>query len=164
MAEQPPPPPAAPGRWIRVTLAVSLAINLLIVGMVAGAILSGPRDRAPALRDLGYGPFVAALPPKDRRILGRAAAREAGAFRQNRAEMRAVLREFLTALRAEPYDPDATARIVGQQQAKAFERQSIGQRLLLQRLAEMTAAERADYADALETALRRRARGGERRP
>ncbi len=149
--------PATDRRWVRIALVVSLALNLLVVGLVAGAILGGPRDRDrnPALRDLGFGPFVAALPRADRREMGRAIAREAGAFRENRAEMRAMFEAFLTALRAEPYDPDAVQRIVSGQQAKVSERQDLGRRLLLERIEAMDSAGRAGYADALDAALRR---------
>ena len=55
--------PKKPMRWGRYVLFGSLALNLLIVGMVAGALFGGhrDRDRNPLLRDIGFGPFVQAL-------------------------------------------------------------------------------------------------------
>ncbi len=150
--------------WGKIVLFVSLALNLLIVGLVVGALLNGPRDRDrnPALRDLGFGPFVQALPRADRRALGDALLRQAGAFRENRAEMRASFEAFLGALRAEPFDAVALRRIVTDQQARITERQSLGRQLLLERIEAMNVAERADYADALDKSLRRGVRSLER--
>lgn len=147
--------------WIRITLVLSLALNLLVAGLVIGALLHGPRDRDrnPALRDLGYGPFVAALPRGDRDEMHQAMTREAEAFRANRDQMRAMFEGFLGALRAQPYDPDALRRIVMDQQTKVAERQELGRELLLDRINAMDAAERVTYADALDRSLRR---GGKR--
>jgi len=150
--------------WGKIVLFVSLALNLLIAGLVAGAVLNGPRDRDrnPALRDLGFGPFVYALPRADRRELGDAMRRQAGAFRENRAEMRTSFEAFLSALRAEPFDPEALRRIVNDQQSRITERQNLGRQLLLERIEAMSVAERAAYAEELDRSLHRRARPIER--
>lgn len=154
--------PRASRNWTKIVLVVSLALNILVISMVAGAWIGGPRDRDrnPALRDLGFGPFVAALPDDDRHEMGQAIKREAGAFRANRAEMRAMFEGFLAALRADPYDTQALTQIVTGQQAKVTERQALGRRLLLERIGAMDGAERAAYADALDASLRRGARHG----
>jgi Heavy-metal resistance len=60
-----PAAPRAPGRWMRVALVLSLAVNLLVAGMAVGvALRGGPPETA--VRDLGFGPFAAALSPADR--------------------------------------------------------------------------------------------------
>ena len=147
--------------WGRIALVISLGVNLLIVGLVAGAMLHGPRDRGgnPGPRDLGrelgLGPFVQALPGADRRAIGDAFRREAGAFRANREEMRALFESLLAALRAEPYDSDALRNLVEEQAAKVNERQALGRKLLLERIEAMSPAQRAKYADALDKSLRR---------
>ena len=147
----------APRRWGRILLIGSLAFNLLIVGVVAGTLIGGPRDRDrnPILRDLGFGPFVHALPRSSKIELTDALKREAGSLRDNRAELRAHFEDFLAALRADPYDPEEVARLIASQRGRIGERQAIGQRLLLEHIATMNAEERADYADALSSALRR---------
>lgn len=148
---------AARRPWVKIALAASLALNLLVAGMVAGALLGGPRDRdrKPALRDLGLGPFVTALPEDGRRLMGEAMTRNAGAFRENRAGMRAMFEAFLTELRADPFDADTLRQIVVAQQTKVTERQELGRRLLLERIEAMDAATRIAYADALDASLRR---------
>jgi uncharacterized membrane protein len=157
MAETNPAPRKA-WPWARIVLAGSLAVNLLVIGLIAGALLGGPRDRDrnPVLRDLGFGPFVQALPRADRRELGAAMRREAGAFRENRAEMRRQFEAILAALRADPFDAGALRDMVEAQYARVSERQGLGRRLLLDRIEAMTGAERAAYADALDASLRRR--------
>ena len=49
------------GRGVRIALGISVALNLLVVGLVAGAVLrdGGPRERM--VRDLDFGPFTEAL-------------------------------------------------------------------------------------------------------
>ena len=146
-----------PRRWGRYLLVGSLALNLLIIGVVAGTLLGGPRDRDrnPLLRDLGFGPFVHALPKSSKNELTDALKREAGSLRDNRAELRKHFEAFLAALRADPYDPEEVARLIADQRNRIGERQVIGQKLLLEHIATMSAGERADYADALDSALRR---------
>ena len=146
-----------PRRWGRILLIGSLAFNLLIVGVIAGTLLSGPRDRDrnPLLRDLGFGPFVHALPRSSKRELTEALKREAGSLRDNRAELRRHFEAFLGALRADPYDPEQVAQLIANQRSRIGERQVIGQRLLLDHIATMSPQERVEYADALDSALRR---------
>lgn len=145
--------------WGRIVLIASLALNLLIVGLVAGALLRHHGfDGRPPLRDLGYGPFGAALSPEDRHELGRRMGDRAGDLRNNRQDLRRQFAEMLAALRAQPFDAAALAALVEQQKIILAERQAIGQALLLERIAAMSDAERAAFADRLERTMRRVAR------
>lgn len=145
--------------WGRIVLFTSLAFNLLVVGLVAGALLRPDRfDGRPPLRDLGYGPFGAALSPEDRHELGRRLVDRAGDLRSNREELRRQFAEMLAALRAQPFDTSALTAVVEQQKGKLAERQEIGQALLMERITAMTDAERREFADRLERALTRAAR------
>lgn len=150
------PVPKAPRRWGKIVLFVSLAFNLLVVGLVAGTMLGVKRDRSPVMGDLGFGPFVHALPRADRSEIARAIKREAGSFRENRIALRLQFEEILAALRATPFDASELARLIAGQQSRIGERQEMGQRLLLERIDAMNADQRAAYADALDNALRRR--------
>jgi uncharacterized membrane protein len=151
------PAPKSPLRWGKILLFVSLAFNLLVVGLVAGVLLSGPRDRDrnPALRSLGFGPFVSALPRKDQEALRDAMRGEAGSFRENRARIRSQFEAILTALRADPYDPAEVERLVAAQQDRISERQTLGKKILLDRIEGMSPENRLAYADTLATALKR---------
>ena len=158
MTEQSTVTPRKKRPWGKIILFLSLALNLLIAGLVTGAILGGPWDRGrnPLLRDLGFGPFVQALPRADKRALTEALQREAGTFRENRAALRLQFEAFLAALRAVPFNADEARRLIVEQRGRIGDRQSLGQQILLERLTEMSDLERAAYAEKLGSLMRRR--------
>lgn len=145
--------------WLLPLLFISLAINLLVVGVVVGWLVSPNgskqvREFGPA-RGLVGEPFLKALPPAQRRELIQEARRESRGLRETRESLRSRFEAFLTAIRAQPYNPDAAANLLGEQRNAAAERLDLGERLLLERLEAMTVSERRTYADALEEALKR---------
>jgi uncharacterized membrane protein len=150
------PPPRAPGRGIRIALAVSLALNLAVAGVVAGTFLGGGgRSSNPTVRDIGFGPFTAALSPQDREALGRAFREQAPDMRAMRREMRGELDRLLQALRADPFDEAALLEAIAAQDARGRARLELGQRLLAERLIAMTPPERGAFADRLERVMDR---------
>jgi len=154
----PPEPPArtrAP-RWMRIVLVISLALNLAVLGMVAGLALRAPSRGAMELgaRDLGYAPFVFALDRDQRRALGQELRRAPG-LRADRDERRALYLDILAALRAEPYDPAALEQALLAQRQAISRRQVAGAQALMARIDAMPSAERAAYADRLEEILTR---------
>jgi len=146
--------------WMRIALFTSLAVNLLIVGLVGGALLRHDRQslndahRAP-LRELGYGPYGRALSASDRSEIGKAMIGRSGDLRANRAEFRAQITTLLGALRTQPFEPAVVQNIIVLQQEKLIERQEIGRQLLLDRINAMDDKERAAFANRLERSLRR---------
>ena len=161
MSEQ---PPSRRGRWVMPLLFISLALNLLVAGAVIGRSLSpdrhDQRDRvARQVRSVIGEPFVRALGQEDRRALLSDVRRESKKIRENRESLRARFDAFLTALRADPFVPEDVQRLLQDQRRVAQGRQELGEGLLLNRLSEMNAAERSEYAARLEDsmkALRRR--------
>ena len=158
----PPVPPQKSLRGLRIALGVSVALNLLVVGLVAGAILrdGGPRDRM--VRDLDLGPFTEALSQADRAAIRREFVARVPDLREARRAMRAEFGDLLGVLRAEPFDPDAMRAVMAGQRARMQERLDLGQDLLLERLTAMTPEARQGFADRLEERLRRGPRGGGR--
>lgn len=141
-----------PGRarwplWARLLLAGSLALNLLFVGLAmgiwwrvgdhAGHDLAGPR---------GASALVFALEKSDRRTFWRDLRAVHGAERAARPDP-AVL---LDMLRADPPDLDALAAAVSAEAGHRHARQAQIQKAWLDRIAAMSAQERARYADRLE--------------
>lgn len=151
------------GKGLRIALIVSLALNLLVVGVVGGAMLSGDRwhHRGPPRVEAIGGPLTRALAPEDRRVL----AREMRAAHRDRNWSRDRLREEFTGLvadlKATPFDPQAVeARLTRIQQAFR-ERIDSGQALLVARLAGMDDAERAAYAERFQEEMQRQQRHGD---
>jgi uncharacterized membrane protein len=149
-----PAPKANRARWLRRALFVSVAVNLLVIGAVAGLVLThGPRDDhiVRADRGAGFGMYVRALSAEDR-----AALREA--YRAGRAEDgqgwrgagRADQADLLAALRAEPFDPGAVAAVFDRHIARMSAGMARGRALMLARIEAMAAPERAAFADRLE--------------
>ena len=144
-----------PGKGLRIALALSVAVNLLIVGLVAGAVLreGGPRGRM--MGDLEFGPFTEALTREDRAALRQAFVQRMPDMRDMRRQMRADFAGLLAALRAEPFDAAALRAVMAGQSARMAERLAVGQDLLLERLEAMTPQARGAFADRLEERLRR---------
>lgn len=143
--------------WLRILFVVSLAGNLLVVGLIVGVASSpkGPRGSERIAGDVGAAPFVRALEGEDRRALARDIMRENGGFRQMRQETRARAEELFAALRAEQFDREAVEMLLQGQREQAARRQLAGESALLNRLEAMTLEERVAYADRLAKALRR---------
>lgn len=163
-----PTPPPVPGptasapapsgsRWLKLALVASVALNLAVAGLVLGAWLGdGPRKGMP--RDLSFGPFSEALSDKDRRALRRDLLGRLGEFRTAREAARAEFADLLTALRADPFDPDALKMALAAIETRTADRLELGRSLIETRLVEMSAAERQAFADRLERGLQRRPR------
>lgn len=156
---EPQPEPQKKRRWLMPLLFTSLGVNLLVAGIVLGAILSpdGPRsrsDQGPARGVIGE-PFIRALPRDERRALVRDVLQNRDKIRESRENLRQRFEAFLATLRAEPFDTGEAARLLSEQGQVAVSRQKIGEALLIKRLDAMTPEQRNDYADALEKSLKR---------
>lgn len=136
------------GRRLKIALAVSLAFNLCILGVIGGVMLrDGPPQRG---RDFGLGPLSEALGREDRKALRDAFVARHPDIRGDRRAMRAEFDVLVAALRAEPFDPaaldEALAAIAVRNQALL----DTGRELVAERLKAMDAAARAAFADRLE--------------
>ncbi|MEM8787368.1 MAG: periplasmic heavy metal sensor [Pseudomonadota bacterium] len=153
-------PPVGWPRWAKVALTASVALNLAVVGIVAGAVIRGPNvgHMAANLPIDGFRGISRAMPSEDR-----AALRED--VRANRADFRAAHRalrrsraEFLTALRTEPFSPETVAEVFDTQAEVWNGLGQASRQILIERIAAMTPEARAAFADNLEKSLRRRHR------
>ena len=143
-------------RRLRIALVVSVALNLLVAGALAGAWLhhGGPgRDR---MRGTGpLAPFAAAMTPEDRSLLLDGLRSEERGPRPGPQVFRERFATMLDAIRAEPFDRARLEAVLGAQRLAAAERQAAGERLLVDRIAAMSAEKRAAYADRVAGAFRR---------
>lgn len=92
-------------RWMQVALVLSLALNLVIIGSVAGAVwrFRKPPPWASAVTPnlLGY---ASSLPAQRRKQMWDATTQERSHIRPFRREVRAARDETVKTLTAEPYD------------------------------------------------------------
>lgn len=154
-------------RGVRVLLFASLAVNLLVAGLVVGAVVShrtGDSHRPPRIDQVG-GPMARALSREDRRALGREMREAQGDRRGTRAEIRAEFDKMIVALEASPYDSAVVRESLERQMQGIEQGAQLGFELLLQRLDAMSDAERAAYAARLREELTRKRRPeGRRKP
>ena len=143
------------GKGLRIALALSVAVNLAVLGLVAGVMLrDGPGMRGAMVRDLGFGPYTEALRPEDRKELRRALFEKAPEIRETRRLMHEDMQALLGLLRAEPFDGAAFRNRMEAQHERMEHQLQLGQNLLQDFLAAMPADERRAFADRLEAGLR----------
>ena len=149
MTEQPP----KPRRWVRVLLVLSLALNLLVAGVVGGAIWryggpDGPRGERP----IGVMLF-AEMPRQSRSNLRHHMAQMPHDGRPGDS-----LRAIADLLRTTPFDAAGLGDVVMQHNEQRAATQTRLHRAWLDQVAAMSDAERVAYADRLERAAAHRHR------
>lgn len=163
----PPPQPqrvaGGLGRIAKIALVVSLSLNLLLIGALAGGAMRASRFQPAMEGQADYRALWRALPDEARAQM-RAQARERGGGgerpqRRSREERREISRarnqQIIALLRADPFDSAAFAQVLTQ------DRRALEDRLNATRLAFVSQVEGLDHtarqtmADALEQTLRR---------
>lgn len=149
-----PIPAATSSPRVKIVLAVSLALNLLILGLVGGAFLNdGPGKAAGLPRDVAFGPFSEAFSRGDRKALRAALMNKAPEFRASRAAAKAEFDALLVALRTQPFDAGALRLALGSIETRYADRLRFGRELIETRIATMSASDRIDFADRLQQVL-----------
>lgn len=141
--------------WTRVVLIASLALNLAVVGVVAGAAWRFGGDRYDRRAGDFSVPYIRALSPADRRAIGKELRRAHDHETTGKAARGARFKQMSEALRADPFDLARVEELSLQQRSAVSQRLSASQDVWLRFVAEMSPKERADYADRLDDALAR---------
>ena len=142
-------------RGFKILLGVSLAINLAVIGVLAGAAFrkSDPRPHRGGGQINYARPYIQALPRADRREIFEAIRPvKKGA---NRTERRALYRNVLDILRAETFERAAAKAALLQHTEMTLSGQRAAQAQWLNRIEQMSLQERRDYADTVEEILKR---------
>ncbi len=142
-----------PSRMWRTILVLSLTLNLIVVGIVAGAGLSGRLGNGPPRSfEFGPGPMARALEPQDRRAIGRALREDRDVRGMN---LRGQFVQIVSSLRQEPFDPAALQDLMAMQGERFAAIQAKSSEALVAQIVAMTPDERAAFADRLENEMRR---------
>lgn len=142
--------------WMRITLFVSIALNMLVVGIVAGFFVTGgPDGRADRDRRDSGSLFTRALGPEDRRVLRREFMANLPEQGRDASSIVSDMQTALDALRATPFDPQAFAQAISDQSDRRSQREQVGRRVLAARIAAMSDTERTAYADRVEQELKK---------
>ncbi|HEV8033419.1 periplasmic heavy metal sensor [Yoonia sp.] len=157
-------PQARPSRLWQIVLVLSLALNLAVVGVVVGSAASGRwGDGPPRSFDLGLAPIARALEPQERRAIGRK-LREDRSLRD--FDLRDRVNRVVTALRADPFDPDVLRALLAEQSERITAVQATAQEVVVEQIIAMTPERRRAFAEqvleemARARSLRDRSSGG----
>ncbi|MEO8242844.1 MAG: periplasmic heavy metal sensor [bacterium] len=153
----PPQPIATPpsARGLKIALAVSVALNLAVAGVVGGIVLhGGPGGHDMMVRDLGFGPYDAALLPQDRDTLRKAIQGRLGDLRSARQQLQTDGAAILAALRATPFDAGKLSEALNGQSQHLNDRMNLGSGMIRDFLIGLPQDARLAFADRLEAKMR----------
>ncbi|MGJ8596408.1 periplasmic heavy metal sensor [Sulfitobacter sp.] len=138
-------------RWMPVILGLSLALNFAVLAAVGGAAWRhNGEERGEPRTSKGGALYMKAL-PRESRLAIHEKTRGVGRMERGSGDM-------LAALRDEPFDPAAAARVLDAQRDAGLLRRDAATAAWLSEVTAMTVQERADYADRLE-AMSKRGKG-----
>lgn len=141
-------------RWLPWLLFPSLALNILVIGLVIGAIAfrgDGPKDRY--LPNDPRGIYLSALDFSDKREIGKRLRARPEMREMRRRSPRENVEQAIEVLRVEPYDTAAFLQVLGQVNDQRKTRDHTIHGTLAQYLDEQGPEFRKAYADALEEQL-----------
>ena len=154
-------PPTPSSRGLKIALAVSVALNLAVLGLGLGNAFHGWRHGpGDMVRSIGFGPFTEALEPKDRAAMKDQFLAKMPDFRAERQRMQADTAAVLSVLRVVPFDPAALHAALGTMEGHITERMGLGRALIEDFINTLSPADRLAFASRLEDSLRRGPGGG----
>ena len=161
MADNKTPPSGGMKPWLRVLLVLSLALNLLVIGAVVGAMFSWSswRPHHGSRLETAGGPLTRALSSEDRRAIGKEMRKAHRGDKGQREKHHAELEGLVAELKAMPFDPAPVEERLRRHRQSFDARFDLGLKLLLERLIQMSPDERAGYADRLQEVLDKRRNG-----
>jgi len=170
-SEQAPGPDAQPtgkstGRGLRWALFASLALNLLVLGIVAGLAVTGGHKgkrgdgRAPVTFGQAAGPLIRALPEDSRREFARNMRRSTRDAGLTRSAFRESLADLVQVLEQDPFDPAALDGVLSAQRDGLTALQALAQSEMRAQMLGLSNEERLVMASEVKRFLERGARAG----
>jgi len=141
-----PTPKRQAPRWMKITLVMSLAANMAVIGIIAGFAMRGPMWQPH--RD-GMAELLRGMPPEHLREMRSELFGHRDNLREGLRGQRELTSDLATTLRATPFNPDAFADVLARQRGRLSEIQLISHNALVARVTGMSDEERARYAEAL---------------
>ena len=140
--------PKSRNLW-KILLGVSLALNLLIVGVLGGALMR--KGKGPTANHLASGfLYIRALDFQDKRALRKEILRKKGGRKLVKARNQASFSSAVGILKNHPFDRTAFENLLDEQAKYAKSRQSSARIALVNHIENMTKEERLIYAQRLK--------------
>ncbi|MEM9268233.1 MAG: periplasmic heavy metal sensor [Pseudomonadota bacterium] len=146
------------GRTLRWGLFASIAVNVVLVGLIAGAVFrdKAQQPQAQLLRGDILRPLYQALPAEDQKQVRQQLAEQSASFRVVRREFVRANRDVMTALTATPFEEAQLARAIEGHRGILLKFGQSGQAVIITHLSSLSEAERAAVAEALRQNMSRR--------
>lgn len=144
-------------RWVKLLLIASLAINVTVVGIMAGAAMREPVARADrmSLPIEGFRRVHRAMPDAEQAALRADLIAQRSNLRAARQQARALHEDFLAALIAQPYSEAAVREVFAAHRSNRDGVADLATEALLKRIAAMSPEARVDFAEKLRMSRRR---------
>ena len=144
-------------RGLRIAFMASVALNLLLMGLIAGAIARGPGMRHSMMGpDAGFGPLTDSLSREDRRALRERYEALRPDYRAERGKMRDDFLALAQLLSAPVWDQDAAEAILARQGGRATARLQEGRRVFLDFLSDLSPPARLALGTHIRDAMSKR--------
>lgn len=150
--------PQKPRRLWKVIFALSLAMNLAVVGLIAGVGLRSAGGKPPHTFEFGLGPIGQAMTKDQRREMGRQLRTNSDLREFGREQARRMLTGIVEALRAETFDADLLREAMMQADGRRATLQTTAREAFIAQIGEMSLDERSALADRLEEGVKQRRR------
>jgi uncharacterized membrane protein len=148
--------------WMRLALALSLGLNLVVAGVVAGAWFRTQPERAViAFTPFGLRYAIRTLPGDDQALFREASRDLSETIRPLRAAIAEDRGQMIVLLRAETFDAAGMLAILKRQNERMTEATRLASEKIVATLAVLPADARNRFADALSRARVRAQRAGE---
>lgn len=154
-----PDTPRRASRGFRILLFVSLAMNMLIVGLLVGALSSGRMGSKPRV-DFDFGPFFRSLSEEDRRAIVQSVRSNPDIRPPSPRNRRQDLLTFVDIMRSDPFDSAAMADLMAKQRENGSRVLVAAHGAFLERMEASSLEDRIAFADRLVAELRDRRPGG----
>ncbi len=140
-------------RGLKWLLIGSLALNMVLIGLIGGA---GLKSRQGSARmDVGIGPITQFLTPDDRKAIGKSLRGRNDGRGPNRRDDKAFSEALVNALRADPFDRGAAEAAISQRRERGRNAGELVEAAFLDRLAEMSLDAREILAKRIEAPRKR---------
>lgn len=136
--------------WKKALFIASLALNVLVIGALAGAAFK-PHSRGGPFRGATLqSAMVRALPDDQRKLLGESMRRNGDHFKAQRGQSLAVKADLKAAIAAVPFDGDALRQVFERQKQVRSDFSNRGDDMWINLITKMSDEERAQFANDIE--------------
>ena len=148
-------------RSVRILLIASLALNLIVIGLIGGAVLGqGGKGGRPHMSLDGPGsPIVRALSREDRRAMGKSIREAYRSQAKDRSADEGRYQALVSALAADPYDSEAVVQTRQVLDKTNWDRRQIAHDIWMKNVDAMSVEQRQAYAERIQGVLKDHKRG-----